>query len=180
MDSSVQQAMAKWPDVPNLYGWLRLDCRGRWWLPAGLVEHPGMRAFIGRNYAKDHRGCWYFQNGPQRVFVALECAPFVFSYIQGNRSWVSHNGIPVQRIQRGWNCGGLLVLETDMGFGSVDDRSLSLLQDYLQEDQGTMVLRIPGGQRELRLPEKSIKDLSAERWIANPRQPEQKSFDGTE
>ena len=32
MDELVQQAMAKWPNVPHCYGWLGLDARGRWYL----------------------------------------------------------------------------------------------------------------------------------------------------
>jgi len=28
VDDIVLQAMTKWPDVPNVYGWLRLDRRG--------------------------------------------------------------------------------------------------------------------------------------------------------
>jgi hypothetical protein len=63
--------------VPAVYGWLALDRRGRWLLkePAGArfsgVGNVALREFIGRKYAVDERGCWYFQNGPQRVYVAL-------------------------------------------------------------------------------------------------------------
>ena len=32
MDDIVKQAMAKWPNVPNCYGWLGLDERGHWYL----------------------------------------------------------------------------------------------------------------------------------------------------
>ena len=92
MDEIVIQAMAKWPNVPDCYGWLGLDARGDWYLRDEAVqaagpfpqakgqrlEHPGLVAFIGRNYARDVRGCWYFQNGPQRVFVELECTPWVW------------------------------------------------------------------------------------------------------
>jgi hypothetical protein len=30
MDDIVKAAMAKWPDVPDCYGWLALDARGNW------------------------------------------------------------------------------------------------------------------------------------------------------
>ena len=81
MDDIVKQAMNKWPDVPYCYGWLALDGRGAWRMrnervqQTGLlgdkIQNPAMRAFIARNYAQDKRGCWFFQNGPQRVYVNL-------------------------------------------------------------------------------------------------------------
>ena len=30
MDDLVNQALAKWPDVPDCTGWLALDARGKW------------------------------------------------------------------------------------------------------------------------------------------------------
>lgn len=87
MDEIVRQAMAKWPNVPHCYGWLALDRRGQWRMrdeqtqaegTAGdPIRHTALIAFIARNYASDDKGCWYFQNGPQRVYVALAYAPFV-------------------------------------------------------------------------------------------------------
>ena len=32
MDDIVKQAMAKWPTVPDCYGWLGLDARGNWYM----------------------------------------------------------------------------------------------------------------------------------------------------
>ncbi|VVE70436.1 hypothetical protein PAN31117_03698 [Pandoraea anapnoica] len=87
MDEIVRQAMAKWPNVPHCYGWLALDRRGQWRMrdeqtqaegSAGdPIRHTALIAFIARNYASDDVGRWYFQNGPQRVYVSLAYAPFV-------------------------------------------------------------------------------------------------------
>jgi len=97
MDDLVQQAMAKWPNVPNCYGWLGLCARGNWYMrddvaqqagpfagegatPASrgsLLKHEKLIAFINRNYAADANGAWYFQNGPQRVYVELEATPLI-------------------------------------------------------------------------------------------------------
>lgn len=87
MDEIVKRALAKWPDVPACTGWLLLDRRGQWRMrdeqaqatgAAGdIVMHAALRAFIERNYACDEKGQWYFQNGPQRVYVDLEYTPFV-------------------------------------------------------------------------------------------------------
>ncbi|WP_429018847.1 DUF2946 family protein [Comamonas sp. 4034] len=96
MDDIVKQAMTKWPNVPACYGWLGLDARGNWWLrdaaaqaagsfasgvpgaKGSRVEHVKLAEFIARNYLHDARGCWYFQNGPQQVFVELEATPWIW------------------------------------------------------------------------------------------------------
>src|SRR4051812_7434345 len=92
MDDLVRQALAKWPNVPVVRGWLGLDARGEWFLRDERVQAAGpfpavkgspiapgpLRDFIGRNYACDADGGWYFQNGPQRVYVELDAAPWVW------------------------------------------------------------------------------------------------------
>jgi hypothetical protein len=87
MDDIVKQAMAKWPNVPHCYGWLGLDARGGWRMRDEAAQRAGLRgerltnaallAFINRNYLHDEHGRWYFQNGPQRVYVNLEATPFI-------------------------------------------------------------------------------------------------------
>ena len=42
------------------------------------LAHTQLIAFIERNYTCDLYGRWYFQNGPQRVFVELQSVPFVW------------------------------------------------------------------------------------------------------
>ena len=92
MDDMVQAALRKWPDVPHCHGWLALDARGDWFMrdeavqaagpfpraKGSRIEHAKLRGFIERNYQADAAGCWYFQNGPQRVYVTLEVAPWVW------------------------------------------------------------------------------------------------------
>ena len=36
-----------------------------------VLQHDKLIEFIGRNYAADAQGQWFFQNGPQRVYVCL-------------------------------------------------------------------------------------------------------------
>jgi hypothetical protein len=94
MDDIVRQALAKWPDVPACYGWLLLDRRGNWRMRDEAVQgehglgtpirHAALNAFIVRNYDVDESGQWYFQNGPQRVYVELEYAPWVVRLIEGS------------------------------------------------------------------------------------------------
>lgn len=113
MDDIVKQALAKWPHVPDCWGWLGLDMRGNWWLrdaeaqAQGLfphskgsrLEHEKLLAFIGRNYEANAQGHWFFQNGPQRVYVELESAPMVWRVYAG-ASVVAHTGQPVQQVQQ--------------------------------------------------------------------------------
>jgi Protein of unknown function (DUF2946) len=80
MDAAVARAMAKWPNVPAVYGWLSLDRRGNWLIKGERISNPALREFIARNYESDDKGRWYFQNGPQRVYVALAYTPLVVHY----------------------------------------------------------------------------------------------------
>ena len=43
-----------------------------------VLRHEKLIDFIARNYEADPQGRWYFQNGPQRVYVELEVAPFIW------------------------------------------------------------------------------------------------------
>ncbi|MEA3084796.1 MAG: hypothetical protein QOC89_2493 [Paraburkholderia sp.] len=87
MDDIVKQALAKWPNVPSCTGWLMLDRRGNWRMrdeaaqaggePGTPIRHEALLGFINRNYDADERGQWFFQNGPQRVYVELGYTPWV-------------------------------------------------------------------------------------------------------
>jgi hypothetical protein len=87
MDEIVRQALARWPNVPDCTGWLRLDARGNWRMrdeaaqarnaPGTPIRHAALIGFINRNYERDEHGQWFFQNGPQRVYVELEYTPWV-------------------------------------------------------------------------------------------------------
>ena len=107
MDDIVRQAIAKWPNVPDCYGWLGLDARGQWYLRdeatqargafhtvrGSRLEHAGLIDFIHRNYEADAQGRWFFQNGPQRVYVELEAAPLVWR-MGADGEPVAHTGLP--------------------------------------------------------------------------------------
>jgi hypothetical protein len=64
--------MLKWPKVPAVYGWLSLTARGEWKVKGEPIDNESICDFIGRNYTNDGSGNWFFQNGPQRVYVSLE------------------------------------------------------------------------------------------------------------
>jgi len=131
MDELVLRGMAKWPNVPAVYGWLSLDRRGHWLLKGERVANPGIAAFFGRNYDHDDQGRWFFQNGPQRVFVTLDYTPFVFrldATADAAPAWIAHSGTPVAAVHGAYiDDAGLLLLDTDLGIGLVHDADLDRL-----------------------------------------------------
>ena len=149
MDDIVRQAMAKWPRVPHCHGWLGLDARGRWYLrdadaqaqgpfaggpqaaKGSLLEHVKLIAFIGRNYACDATGQWYFQNGPQRVFVELEITPFIWR-VDGDFSVTAHTGAPACELRCLLDEIGRVYLESDIGFGLVHSMDMLHAADAIE------------------------------------------------
>ncbi len=137
MDPIVLQAMAKWPNVPAVFDWLSLDRRGRWQLHGKAVHHPSMRAFIARNYAADEHGRWFFQNGPQRVFVTLAYTPWIVQLCAEGRL-ETHTGQRINHPSAAFlDEGGHLLLQfADRQIGQVDDRDLLQLSNALVTASG--------------------------------------------
>ena len=119
--------MAKWPDVPDVYGWLSLDRRGNWLLKGERIGNQALRDFISRNYAPDPRGCWYFQNGPQRVFVALAYTPLVVHH--EGESLADHCGRPFAPQRAFIDDEGSVLLLGEPGIALLDDRDLERYTD---------------------------------------------------
>jgi hypothetical protein len=147
MDEIVIRAMQKWPNVPNVFGWLKLDRRGNWLVKARQsgagapvferITNAAVVEFIGRNYARDERGRWFFQNGPQRVFVTLEYTPFVYRLRDDGESLEAHTGIAAAEVRRAWiDDTGMLVLETELGPGVLLDRDLPRIVDRIETASG--------------------------------------------
>lgn len=140
MDDIVKAALKKWPNVPHCHGWLALDARGDWYMRDERVQaagpfphvkgsrvlHEKLRDFIHRNYGCDEHGAWFFQNGPQRVYVQLEATPWIWRVMdQPGHPVHSHTGLSAQ-VQEAWvDEDGRLFLETDLGPGIV--HSLDML-----------------------------------------------------
>ena len=142
MDDIVKQAMAKWPDVPSVYGWLGLDRRGNWLIKGDSISNPVVADFISRNYEHDATGCWYFQNGPQRVFVALAYTPIVYRVRWDSNPKTplrieAHTGMVVHQVESAWiDDAGVLLLVTEHGAGMMDDRDLDRLLPALVDKTG--------------------------------------------
>jgi hypothetical protein len=122
MDEIVVRSLAKWPNVPAVYGWLDLDRRGNWLIKGERIGNRALREFIARNYAADEGGCWFFQNGPQRVFVTLAYTPLVMHY--EGESLLDHCGRPTQALETFLDDEGSVLIRGERGIGLLDDRDL--------------------------------------------------------
>ena len=149
MDEMVVAAMKKWPNVPACFGWLGLDARGDWYMRddaaqlAGVfgdptapksakgsrLQHTGLIAFIGRNYTSDERGRWYFQNGPQQVFVELELSPWILQF-DPQRQVVTHTGQPFSVEQAWTDPQGRVYLSDRQTVGAIRSQDMGL---FLEE-----------------------------------------------
>ena len=137
MDQSVKDALVRWPDVPAVYGWLSLDARGRWRLhpqgqsaqggPGESITNGQILAFINRNYEHDEAGRWYFQNGPQRVYLRLDAAPYTLRLSDDNLRLLTHTDATVDAVDA-WRLddAGQLYAMTPLGAGIVLDREVDV------------------------------------------------------
>ncbi|MGK5046442.1 DUF2946 family protein [Janthinobacterium sp. GB4P2] len=144
MDELVKQALAKWPNVPHCYGWLGLDARGHWrmrdqhaqqqQLPGDKIAHVALLNFINRNYGQDERGCWFFQNGPQRVYVNLEATPYI-ARNDPQHVFVLQTGTPLAQIEQAYLCdNGALILRQGDIVAQIDDRDMAHVLPSLRID----------------------------------------------
>src|SRR5229473_2602756 len=142
MDEIVLRSMLKWPNVPAVYGWLRLDRRGAWLIKTVAdrferIGNPALADFIGRNYAADAGGRWYFQNGPQRVFVALDYTPWVYRLDDAGEGLIAHTGAVPRALETIFlDDAGALLLQTEIGIGVLLDRDLSTFLERLTDVRG--------------------------------------------
>ncbi len=157
MDDIVKQALAKWPNVPDCFGWLGLDARGNWYMrddrvqaagpfaggtlqsKGSMLKHEKLIDFIQRNYESDATGRWFFQNGPQKVYVELEATPWIWrisraSSEDSNHEFavVSHDGRAARALRCVLDEQGRVYLEADIGFGLVHTQDVALAADAVQ------------------------------------------------
>jgi hypothetical protein len=191
MDDIVKQALARWPNVPHCTGWLMLDARGNWrmrdeaaqaqGLPGTAIRHEALLGFINRNYERDEHGQWYFQNGPQRVYVELEYTPWVVRLASdegsGALTLTDQGGQPFEPVAAWLDEAGSIVFAD----GSATPRA-ALLHDHdldLFSDHATLTDDAHGGtfhwRADTALPLQPIRraDVPAHfAFVASPAQAE--------
>ena len=146
MDDIVKAALAKWPNVPHCYGWLGLDARGNWYMrddktqaqgsfvqaKGSLLRHDKLIDFIQRNYEADAEGRWFFQNGPQRVYVELEATPYIWR-IGDDFAVTAHSGQTAQVRSCLVDDTGRVYLDADIGFGLVHTLDVGQLANAVEQ-----------------------------------------------
>jgi len=146
MDDIVKQAIAKWPNVPHCYGWLGLDARGNWYMrddrtqaagafaaaKGSLLKHEKLIEFIQRNYDHDEHGQWFFQNGPQRVYVELEATPWIWR-IDDDFKVQAHSGVAVEPSACLLDETGRVYLVTPLGLGLIHTQDVALAAEAVEQ-----------------------------------------------
>ena len=166
MDEIVKQGMAKWPTVPAVYGWLSLDRRGHWLIKGERISNAIVADFIGRNYEHDDLGRWFFQNGPQRVFISLDYTPFIYRLLWdanpgAAQRMETHTGCAVTKIDGAWiDDAGIVLIESEHGIGLVDDRDLERLLTCFTDERGGALTEENIGAAIERLQSGAIADLA--------------------
>ena len=150
MDDLVIKAMLKWPEVPDCYGWLGLDNRGQWFMrddraqAAGsfqsgisqargsLLRHEKLISFIERNYESDAEGRWFFQNGPQRVYVELESTPWIWRLDESLQA-TSQTGHATEVFACLVDEIGMVYLHTALGLGLVHSLDVAHVANAIEQ-----------------------------------------------
>lgn len=156
MDDAVIAGMAKWPNVPDCYGWLHLDAHGRWRLgelgsatPPSVVEHEGLKSFINRNYLAMPNGAWALQNGPQRVWVTLALAPLIVRLHDGVAT--AHTGQVVNISAMYLSDDGVVYFATDAGAAALQSASVEAFSQGVCDDAQQPTWQITSSQAPLPL-----------------------------
>ncbi|GAP36014.1 DUF2946 family protein [Piscinibacter sakaiensis] len=149
MDEIVKAALKKWPNVPDCRDWLGLDARGDWYMrddrcqaagpfpqvKGSRIQHEKLREFIHRNYLADAQGAWFFQNGPQRVYVELEAAPWIWRLEEDGAGGVrlaTHTGQPATPGAAWLDEQGRLFLDSPIGLGLVHTLDMGLAAEQVE------------------------------------------------
>jgi hypothetical protein len=122
--------------------------------------HDKLIDFIGRNYECDKLGNWYFQNGPQRVFIELEATPWIWRLMPDGRIQ-SHTGQDARMQRCVIDEHGRLYLETELGFGLVHTQDIlaasELIEYGLWVPQDALTAELPQRFGYIRSPQQAFK-----------------------
>jgi len=147
VDDLVEKALARWPNVPAIAGWLKLSLQGDWLLtgpvPEGLtISHPRILNFMARNYGCEADGRYYFQNGPQKAYVHLAYTPWVYRIHpleHGALMLSTHTGLVCWPLGMYQDEQGRVLIEGEHGIGLLHSNDMDLLAEGLHESNSELV-----------------------------------------
>ncbi|MDH4396686.1 MAG: DUF2946 family protein [Limnobacter sp.] len=189
MDDLVEKALAKWPNVPSLAGWLKLTMQGDWLLtrpeqegphddepsedglaaglPAGLpITHSRILNFIARNYTCEPDGRYYFQNGPQKAYVTLDYTPWVYRLYpleDGSLVLLSHTGLVLLPTAMWMDSDGKVLIQTQVGVGVLHSSDMEIFSTGLATVNDQAGAEHFVHETSWTVPEHPEKDLPAQR-----------------
>ncbi|GAB3685559.1 DUF2946 family protein [Salinisphaera aquimarina] len=133
MQEWVERAIAKWPNVPALFGWLGLTRRGHWLIQGERITHPRIVDAIANNYACDTHGRWFFQNGPQRGYIALEYTPLI-ARVQADDRLLTHTGQVIESARALYlDENSAAILDTPDGAALIEGADLAWVLEHLRD-----------------------------------------------
>ena len=141
MDEIVARSLAKWPNVPAVYGWLSLDRRGQWRIKGERIANAALRDFIARNYEPDPQGRWFFQNGPQRVYVRLDYTPLVVHF--EGEALRDHRGRPFSPKAMFLDDLGSVLVAGEGTAALLDDRDLARVAEQAEKLSPIRAAEVP-------------------------------------
>ena len=97
-----------------------------------VLLHEKLIEFIHRNYQADAQGRWYFQNGPQKVFVELEATPYILR-LNEKFEISTHTGQPTQGIQCLVDEAGRVYFQTPLGLGLVHTMDVGWVAEAIEK-----------------------------------------------
>jgi hypothetical protein len=102
-----------------------------------VLRHEKLMEFIARNYEPDAQGRWYFQNGPQRVYVELESAPLIWR-VTPDGTVTAHTGAASEVRDCLVDEQGRLYLSTSLGLGLVHTMDVAVAADLIEQGRWTL------------------------------------------
>jgi hypothetical protein len=154
VDDSTLSSIAKWPNVPYCYGWLLLDRRGSFrirneyaqknQLQGDVIQHAGLCESIKKHICLDEHQQYFYQNGPQRVYITFAYSPYVARILPNQEHrWILRNHLDQEITPT--RCfldekGNVLlecvvpitrcIKETELRFVEIQHRTVALLHDH--------------------------------------------------
>jgi hypothetical protein len=114
----------------------RTQAQGPFRLAKGsMLRHEKLIDFIQRNYEHDDEGQWFFQNGPQRVYVELEAAPLVWRVANegGGFTVAAHTGKAADVSACLLDEDGRLYLAAPIGLGLVHTQDVGIAAEAIEQ-----------------------------------------------
>lgn len=136
VDSSMRARFPNWPKEPLVFGALSLDQRGQWHIYGDIIRHADVRKRLNHHYHADNQGRWYFQNGPQRLYVDLAYTPWVF-HLDRDSQLRTQTGHRVQFVKSVWlDENGAMIFDSEHGPGLLREDALFSVLEKLCDRHG--------------------------------------------